>query len=220
LNVRKLVYAKRVNVHSTQNVNSPKEHSQTFWLCNKPRLCSGFVIFGRLKLHKQGTIKMKLPYPFLLCSLFVMPIMANATEKADHVVVEKSKHLLSLFKSNQRIATYHIELGSNPIGPKQRENDGKTPEGNYILDIKKADSAFYKAIHISYPSTKDLENAHKLGVSAGGDIMIHGQKNGFGWASALTQKFNWTKGCIALNDKDMNDVWTSVDAGTTIEIKP
>lgn len=144
----------------------------------------------------------------------------GAVEKADRVVVVKSTNTLTLFKGGQALATYSIALGSNPVGPKQQAGDGRTPEGRYILDYKKSDSAFHKAIHISYPNATDMENAKNLGVSPGGAIMIHGQKNHFGWASFNTQLYNWTKGCVALTNEDMDEVWQAVDAGTPIEINP
>lgn len=145
---------------------------------------------------------------------------SHADIKADKVVVEKSGKTLSLYQGERLLKTFSVVFGANPIGHKQQEGDKRTPEGNYILDFKKIDSAFYKAIHISYPNTQDIENAKRSGVSAGGAIMIHGQKNYFGWASFLTQFFNWTNGCIALSNGDMEFVWSTVDEGTPIEILP
>ncbi|MDE2420606.1 MAG: L,D-transpeptidase family protein [Gammaproteobacteria bacterium] len=157
---------------------------------------------------------------YLLFLAFLAIASVHAEEKADHVIVEKSQHLLSLYKSDHLLASYHVVFGSNPNGTKQKQNDGKTPEGSYILDTKKADSRFHKAFHISYPNEKDLANAKRLGVDAGGDIMIHGQKNGFSWASPIMQKINWTKGCIALSNHDIDAIWDKIDVGTPIEIKP
>jgi murein L,D-transpeptidase YafK len=145
---------------------------------------------------------------------------AFAIEKADRVEVVKSTKTLSLFKGDNLIERYSVVFGGNPVGPKQQDGDKRTPEGVYVLDFKKADSAFHKAIHISYPNEHDVEYSRKRGVSPGGAIMVHGQKNGFGWASFLTQQFNWTNGCIALSNKNMESVWEAVDAGTLIEIKP
>jgi murein L,D-transpeptidase YafK len=104
------------------------------------------------------------------------------------------------------------------VGHKQQEGDERTPEGKYLLDYKKDDSAFYKAIHISYPNQNDIENAKKRGVSPGGLIMIHGQRNGLGWLSFASQFFNWTNGCIAVTNSEMEEIWLAVDAGTPIEI--
>lgn len=141
------------------------------------------------------------------------------TEKADLVIVEKSSHRLSLYKAGKLLASYHAMFGGNPGGAKEKEGDGKTPEGRYVLDNKK-NSQYHKAFHISYPNAEDIKRAKQLGVAPGGDVMVHGQKNGFGWASFITQRFNWTKGCIALSNDDIDAMWDMVGVGTVIEIRP
>jgi len=157
---------------------------------------------------------------FIGLSLMLLSSFSYAQEKADFVLVEKSKNLLTLFKNQKVIGTYHVVFGGNPVGHKEQEGDNKTPEGRYILDSKNVNSAYYKSIHISYPNAKDRANAKAKGVSPGGAIMIHGQKNGFGWAAAATQKRNWTLGCIALTNEHMEIVWKSVNVPISIEIKP
>ncbi len=153
-------------------------------------------------------------------SLMLLSGFSFAQVKADFVLVEKSKNSLTLFKNQKVIGTYHVVFGGDPIGHKEQEGDNKTPEGRYILDSKNVNSAYYKSIHISYPNAKDIANAKAKGVSPGGAIMIHGQKNGFGWAAAATQKRNWTLGCIALTNEDMEIIWKSVSVPIPIEIKP
>lgn len=155
-----------------------------------------------------------------LVMLILITSSLFSMEKADFVVVSKKEKTMILYKDKQSIASYPVVFGANASGHKQKEGDKRTPEGLYTLDYKKQDSAFYKAIHISYPNAQDIEVAHKLGVSPGGAIMIHGQKNGFGWASFIMQFFNWTNGCIALENSDMDLIWNAVDAGTQIEIRP
>ena len=145
---------------------------------------------------------------------------AHSEQAADMVLVEKSKSRLYLMRQGEAFASFHVAFGSNPKGHKQEQGDGKTPEGRYMLNYKNAGSAFYKSIHISYPSAKDRQDALKRGVDPGGDIMIHGQKNGYGRLSFLVQRFNWTNGCIALSDRDMDLVWDAVKPGTPIEIRP
>jgi murein L,D-transpeptidase YafK len=145
---------------------------------------------------------------------------AHSEQAADMVLVEKSKSRLYLMRQGEAFASFHVAFGSNPKGHKQEQGDGKTPEGRYMLNYKNAGSAFYKSIHISYPSAKDRQDALKRGVDPGGDIMIHGQKNGYGRLSILVQRFNWTNGCIALSDRDMDLVWDAVKPGTPIEIRP
>lgn len=123
-----------------------------------------------------------------------------------------------LFSSGELLKSYRISLGGDPIGHKVREGDQKTPEGKYILDLKNSDSAFYKSIRVSYPNAKDRENARKLNVSPGGQIMIHGQANGFGWLGGVLKYFDWTAGCIALKNAEMEEVWRLVEVGPPIEI--
>lgn len=147
-------------------------------------------------------------------------VRSSATQKADFVRVQKSDGTLYLMNKGQAFASFHVALGRGGHGPKQQEGDGRTPEGRYVLDSKKEDSAFYKAIHISYPSAEDQKRASSLGVKPGGSVMIHGQKNGLGWLAPLTQRFDWTNGCIALSDNDMAIIWDTVDVGTPIEIVP
>lgn len=156
----------------------------------------------------------------LVMLLLSVSTFSHAAGKADRVVVEKSSRTLGLYKEGRLIHSFPVVFGANPIGHKQQEGDERTSEGSYILDYKKPDSAFYKAIHISYPSAQDTERAKSKGVSPGGAIVIHGQRNGFGWASFLAQRFNWTNGCVALSNEDMELVWQAVDAGTPIEIRP
>jgi murein L,D-transpeptidase YafK len=141
-------------------------------------------------------------------------------QRADAVLVVKSEKRLYLMREGEPFASFRVSFGSNPRGHKQEQGDGRTPEGRYILDYKNPGSAYYKSIHISYPNAKDRKEARKRGVDPGGDIMIHGQKNGYGWLSFLVQRFNWTNGCIALSDRDMDIVWNAVKPGTPIEIKP
>jgi murein L,D-transpeptidase YafK len=150
----------------------------------------------------------------------LLAFVCKAEEIADSVLVEKSKNTLTLLKNGKSIATYHVVFGGNPVGHKEHEGEKKTPEGIYTLDSKNANSAYSKAIHISYPNAQDIANAKSKGVPAGGAVMIHGQKNGFGWASIAVQRINWTAGCIALSNEDMEKVWKSISVPTTIEIKP
>ncbi|MFW5936693.1 MAG: L,D-transpeptidase family protein, partial [Desulfosalsimonas sp.] len=114
-----------------------------------------------------------------------------------------------------------VALGGNPRGHKQQEGDGRTPEGLYVLDYKNPNSEFYKSIHISYPNADDRKTARELGVSPGGAIMIHGQKNGADRLSTeIIQLFNWTDGCIAVTNSAMDEIWQAVDINTPIRIKP
>jgi murein L,D-transpeptidase YafK len=161
-------------------------------------------------------------YKYVLIALLFLLQTTNAmgAQKADTVLVIKSEKRLYLMREGEPFASFRVSFGSNPRGHKQEQGDGRTPEGRYILDYKNPGSAYYKSIHISYPNAKDRKEARKRGVDPGGDIMIHGQKNGYGRLSILVQRFNWTNGCIALSDRDMDVVYDAVKPGTPIEIKP
>ena len=136
----------------------------------------------------------------------------------DKVFVDKSARTLQLLSDNKVIKTYHIALGGNPIGHKQQQGDQRTPIGSYTLDYKNEKSGYYRSIHISYPNTTDKARAKSRGVSAGGDIMIHGQKNGFGALGLLNQQRDWTEGCIAVTNDEMDEIMAAVKVGTPIEI--
>lgn len=110
--------------------------------------------------------------------------------KPDHVVVLKKERTLELMSQGKVLKTYKVALGRNPVGPKVRQGDHRTPEGIYILDRRNASSRFYRSIHISCPNSQDRAAAAKLGVSPGGDVMIHGLPNGFGWLGSLHRRMD------------------------------
>ena len=136
----------------------------------------------------------------------------------DKVFVDKSARTLQLLSDDKVIKSYHIALGGNPIGHKRQQGDQRTPVGNYKLDYKNEKSGYYRSIHISYPNTADKARAKSRGVSAGGDIMIHGQKNGFGAFGILNQQRDWTEGCMAVTNDEMDEIMAAVKIGTAIEI--
>ena len=136
----------------------------------------------------------------------------------DKVFVDKSARTLQLLSDDKVIKSYHIALGGNPIGHKQQQGDQRTPVGSYTLDYKNEKSKFYRSIHVSYPNAADKARAKSRGVSPGGDIMIHGQKNGFGHLAAINQQRDWTDGCIAVTDNEMDEIMAAVEIGTPIEI--
>ena len=140
--------------------------------------------------------------------------------KADLVQVRKSERKLLLLNNGRAFREFKIALGSRPWGHKQERGDDRTPEGRYWLDFKRPESRFYKAIHISYPNADDLSSAHARGVDPGGSIMIHGFPNNNREAPEQAQRYNWTSGCIAVTNDEMDEIWASVDAGTPIEITP
>ena len=141
-------------------------------------------------------------------------------QRADFVLVVKSESRLYLLSDGKELASFKVAFGANPEGHKQEQGDERTPEGRYILDHKNPNSKYYKSIHISYPNPQDRESARKRGVDPGGDIMIHGQRNGYEGLSTFAQLFNWTDGCIAVTNPEMDIVWDAVRTGTPIEIRP
>lgn len=140
--------------------------------------------------------------------------------KADKIVVVKSERTLALMKNAAVIASYRVALGSNPTGHKVKEWDGRTPEGRYFIRGSKANSDFYRALRVSYPSVEDQRNAQRLGVAPGGDIMVHGIRNGLGWLGRFHRLIDWTDGCIAVTNEEMRDIWNAVPQGIPIEIRP
>lgn len=139
---------------------------------------------------------------------------------ADKVVVLKSLRKLLLFRDGRVLHSYRVALGRDPSGPKVAEGDGRTPEGLYRLDWRNPDSRFYRSIHVSYPNRQDLERAQKLGVSPGSDIMIHGLPNGKEAIGSDHTNWDWTEGCIAVTNEEMDEIWSVVENGTVIEIRP
>lgn len=136
------------------------------------------------------------------------------------VYVKKSERIMQLLdKDGDVVKQYHIALGDNPQGHKQQEGDERTPEGTYVLDYKNENSIAYRSIHISYPNVQDKANAQKLGVSPGGAIMIHGQMNGYEKYTAINQKRNWTDGCVAVTNEEMDEIMDFVKVGTPIKIE-
>jgi len=118
------------------------------------------------------------------------------------------------------LRVYKVALGRNPVGPKMHKGDHRTPEGDYVVDAKKTNSRFYHALHISYPNESDRERARKEGQDPGGDVEIHGIQNGLGWIGKLHRSLDWTDGCIAVTDDEIDEIWNHVAVGTPVEIKP
>ncbi len=139
---------------------------------------------------------------------------------ADRILIEKKERRLTLISKGRVLKTYKIALGGNPDGPKERQGDNKTPEGIYVIDSRNSDSRYHLSLHISYPNEKDKKRAKQRGVSPGGDIMIHGIKNGFSWVGDLHTEVDWTKGCIAVTDEEIEEIDRLSPHGTIVEIRP
>lgn len=139
---------------------------------------------------------------------------------ADRIVVEKSARRLTLFNNGRVLKSYSVALGRAPVGAKEYEGDQRTPEGIYRIDFHKPDSDYHLALHISYPEAPDIERASAKGLSAGSDIMIHGLPNGRGWMGRFHRRDDWTAGCIAVADFEIEEIYRAVPDGTSIELRP
>lgn len=138
----------------------------------------------------------------------------------DKIVITKHKRRLDLISNNRIIKSYKISLGRVPKGQKEYEGDKKTPEGLYFINDKNPNSGYHKNLGISYPNHQDIAHAKSIGKKPGGLIKIHGIKNGFGWIDRFHLIFDWTLGCVAVTDKDIDELYENIKIGTPIEIKP
>lgn len=146
------------------------------------------------------------------------PRQVPARAQVDFVLVDKSDRTLTLMSGDRLLKTYSgIQLGGAPLGHKQFEGDRRTPEGRYVIDYRNPNSAYHLSLHISYPNAQDAAYARSRGRSPGGEIFIHGQPN---WMTSGRAPGDWTDGCIALSDAQIEEVWSAVPDGTPIEIDP
>ncbi|MCU0833364.1 MAG: L,D-transpeptidase family protein [Chromatiaceae bacterium] len=141
---------------------------------------------------------------------------------ADKVLVKKAERRLYLLKNDKPFRSYQVSLGSNPVGHKERQGDGRTPEGVYTMTWRNPKSQFRKALHISYPNANDRVQAERLGVNPGGMIAIHGQPrpNAHRELQELLSGDDWTQGCIAVSNMEIDEIWELTREGTLIEIRP
>lgn len=170
-----------------------------------------------------------------LCGVFMLGLLAwgpvqmltrpalpavAAGAQADRVVIEKSAHRLTVYQNGDVLAAYPISLGRGGLAAKAQEGDKLTPEGTYKISGRNPQSAYHLSLRISYPDAADQKRAAAAGVSPGGDIMIHGIRNGLGWLGVLQRYADWTQGCIALTNTEMNQLWHIIPDGAVVDIKP
>jgi murein L,D-transpeptidase YafK len=134
--------------------------------------------------------------------------------RADRIIVNKARREMMLLRGHSILRSYRIALGPDPVGHKQQEGDGKTPEGRYLIDWRNPKSRYHLSLRISYPNAADLARAQAAGVPPGGDIMIHGLKDD------ERREGDWTQGCIAVTNEEMDEIWNLVAEGTEIWIEP
>jgi murein L,D-transpeptidase YafK len=140
--------------------------------------------------------------------------------RADSLVVEKARREMHLYSSGELQKTYRVALGWCPVGRKDREGDGRTPEGRYTISRRNPGSSFHLSLRVSYPNATDIESARRRGVSPGGDIFIHGTPGAGGQGSGSAAPSDWTLGCIAVMNDEMDELWRAVPDGTPVVIRP
>ncbi|HKX12871.1 MAG TPA: L,D-transpeptidase family protein [bacterium] len=139
--------------------------------------------------------------------------------KADRILIEKAARQMTLFQGEETLKVYRISLGREPVGPKREEGDGKTPEGRYKIDGRNPNSAFHLSLRISYPNVADRAQANERGVKPGGQIMIHGLPNGMpDFGGGILS--DWTDGCVAVSNAEIEEIWKLVPNGAAVEILP
>ncbi len=164
-------------------------------------------------------VKILLMAASMLSFMLFSSITWATLPKADRVIVVKSKRILMLLRDGEILRTYRVALGKNPEGRKVMSGDKRTPEGRYTL-FKNSNSRFHLSLRVSYPNESDIENAVRLGVSPGGQIMIHGLPDDLSEFGKFHRYFDWTDGCIAVTNQEIEEIYQMVDDGTPIEIKP
>lgn len=179
-----------------------------------------------LEYVRRGVMAIR-RFSFLLLLGLVHPFSSGETgtgawseQPADRIVIEKSVRKLALLRGSVIIRTYKIALGGQPVGRKECRGDNRTPEGNYIIDARNKRSQFHRSLHVSYPNPIDRANARKRGCNPGGDIYIHGLPNGFDPIANAYTVHDWTLGCIAVTNQEIEEIWLLVPDGTPVEIKP
>jgi murein L,D-transpeptidase YafK len=150
----------------------------------------------------------------------LVPCLLLAAEQADRIVIRKARRELLLLRNGRVFRTYKVALGKQPVGPKEQQGDMRTPEGLYRVDGRYARSQYHMALHISYPNASDRARARKLGVQPGGDILIHGLPNGQGSVGKAHLQSDWTWGCVAVTDEEIEEIWKLVPNGVVVEILP
>ncbi|SFK75174.1 L,D-transpeptidase family protein [Lysobacter sp. cf310] len=141
------------------------------------------------------------------------PALLPPAQRADRIVIDKSERRMELLREGRVIGRYRIDLGDAPQGHKQRRGDERTPEGEYRISDRNPNSAFHLSLRVSYPNERDRDRAREHGADPGGDIMIHG-------GSARWWREDWTDGCAAVSDAEIEEIWRRVPTGTPIRIEP
>jgi murein L,D-transpeptidase YafK len=155
-----------------------------------------------------------------LAAVALLLAQVSEQEHVTRILVEKSARKMTLWAGDKMVREYRVALGGQPVGTKIQQGDHKTPEGLYKVDYKQPASTYHLALHISYPDAAARARARQLGVSPGGDIMIHGLAARFAYLGALHRQTDWTEGCIAVTNPEIEEIYKLVAVGTPVEIRP
>jgi murein L,D-transpeptidase YafK len=153
------------------------------------------------------------------CAPNVTDEEAPPVSRVDRILVDKSDHRMEVYRANRRLRTFKVALGAGGLAPKVRQGDERVPEGRYVISGRNPKSAFHLSLKINYPTAAQVAAARALGVDPGGDIMIHGLPNGQGWIGGAHRRSDWTAGCIAVTNEEIEWLWRAVPDGTPIEIR-
>lgn len=172
--------------------------------------------------HRVGYLKLLAPAALLLFGIAEHTVAHSfaIALRADSILIVKHERKLYLMRDNQPLRSYRIALGLSPTGAKEHRWDFRTPEGHYVIDFRQQHSHYFKALHISYPSSNDLKRSAALHLPAGGDIFIHGEPNRPSRPDSYYRTRDWTNGCVALSDEDLQDVWDLTAGPTPVDIVP
>jgi murein L,D-transpeptidase YafK len=183
--------------------------------------------FKNIRVHPRKSAveffaAMRLRCLSILAAFLLLSLLAHAATppRADKIVILKSARTMTLFSGGKAFKTYTVALGSVPVGPKRLEGDHKTPEGIFTIDARNPRSQFHLALHISYPQAADRERARSLGARPGGAVMIHGLPKAYAYLGALHRQTDWTDGCIAVTNAEIEEIWKLAPVGTRVEIRP
>jgi murein L,D-transpeptidase YafK len=179
-----------------------------------------FIPFWWLREEMKSKVIFLLLAIIIFCWFESPKAKSPPEEPADRMLIEKAARKLTLYRGQNVIRTYRVALGSQPTGKKQCQGDKRTPEGRYIIDGRNKGSRYHRSLRISYPNAADRDAAKRLRCNPGGDIMIHGLTNGYGWVGKLHTTVDWTLGCIAVTNQEIEEIWNLVPNGTPIVIHP
>jgi murein L,D-transpeptidase YafK len=169
--------------------------------------------------------KSKVACLFLVLQFFYSPSWSDekpigSAGRVQEIIIHKSARTMELMRDNKVLKSYKVALSREPVGAKEREGDHRVPEGDYVIDSKNPHSRFHLALHISYPNASDRERARRLGVKPGGNIEIHGLDSKYAWVGSLQRQVDWTDGCVAVTNTEIEEIYPMVPVGTPVEIRP